>query len=326
MQRTRKLIALRRALDEQGRLKGDELVSHCPKCKHHKTKLSVNLVTDFFHCWVCGWGGSNILLILALDPERSFYDEYKYELDQKHGKIEKVEKKHIPVVLPREFVSLSDERRSLHFRQAIAYLADRGVSADDMRLYKLGFCEEGEYKNRVIFPSFDEFGELNFFYGRSIYKSDLKYKHGEFDKDVIYNDLLVDWKFPITIVEGPMDAIKAGSNAVPVMGSRLREGKLLAKIVHSKVPVYVALDNPNLEKRAGNNLISTIDLLMSYGVEVRHVHLGLRKDPGECSRQEFDEFVRSSVPLTSGAYLKLFMHHGSTSQIMKKSVCDGRAP
>jgi hypothetical protein len=33
---------------------GDEALFYCPSCKHHKKKLSVNLPTQKFQCWVCG--------------------------------------------------------------------------------------------------------------------------------------------------------------------------------------------------------------------------------------------------------------------------------
>ena len=35
----------------------DELLFHCPFCKHHKKKLSVNIDKGFFKCWVCDTKG-----------------------------------------------------------------------------------------------------------------------------------------------------------------------------------------------------------------------------------------------------------------------------
>ena len=33
---------------------GEEAVFNCPSCNHHKKKLTLNLSTQKFQCWVCG--------------------------------------------------------------------------------------------------------------------------------------------------------------------------------------------------------------------------------------------------------------------------------
>ena len=38
----------------------DELLFQCPKCDHHKNKLSVNIEKDAFKCWVCDFRGRKI--------------------------------------------------------------------------------------------------------------------------------------------------------------------------------------------------------------------------------------------------------------------------
>ena len=39
---------------------GQEYLFTCPKCKHHKRKLSVNLDKNVFKCWICEFKGNNI--------------------------------------------------------------------------------------------------------------------------------------------------------------------------------------------------------------------------------------------------------------------------
>ena len=41
----------------------DETLYHCPFCKHHKKKLSVNVTKGFFKCWVCDTKGAISYLI-----------------------------------------------------------------------------------------------------------------------------------------------------------------------------------------------------------------------------------------------------------------------
>lgn len=287
MDRARKLAALRRVADEDGYLKGDELVLHCmnPKgCRgqHPKKKLSINLITDAFHCWVCGWGHrSSILPILEVKGETEESRAYKAEAAPKE---KAPEKEYDPVRLPKEFRSLSATYGSPYYRQAMRYLADRGVGSDDILVYKLGYCEDGPYANRIIIPSFDGYGELNFFVGRAIFENSMKYKHGNFSKDIIFNEYMIDWDQPITLVEGPFDAIKAGYNAIPLQGTQLREdSKLFRKIVGTQKMVFVALDKDAPEQR-----YQLGQKLMKYGVTVGYLSWDKQfKDPGEMTKEQF---------------------------------------
>ena len=42
----------------------DEHLYHCPFCKHHKKKMSVNFAKNYFKCWVCDARGKNIYRIV----------------------------------------------------------------------------------------------------------------------------------------------------------------------------------------------------------------------------------------------------------------------
>ncbi len=47
--------------------KKSEISFKCPFCKHHKKKLNVNLLSQKWHCWVCGTGGHTILGLFRND-------------------------------------------------------------------------------------------------------------------------------------------------------------------------------------------------------------------------------------------------------------------
>lgn len=303
MHREWKLTALRRIIGDDGFTKGDEVVFNCPNpkgCagKHHKRKLSVNLVTDAFHCWVCGWGHrSSILPILEL---RGATDDSRLYRDNHVSKEERPERQYAKVVLPKEFRPLSVPRRSPYYNQAMEYLAKRGIGSDDIWNYKLGYCEDGEYSNRIIIPSFDVYGELNFFVGRTIFDNPhtIKYKHGEFDKDIIFNEYMVDWHQPVTLVEGPFDAIKAGYNSIPLQGSQLREdSKLFEKILLTQRMVFIALDNDAQDQRWKLG-----EQLMRRGLAVGYLSWSEKyKDPGDMTKDEFQR-CRSNPLVISDAF------------------------
>lgn len=281
MEVTRKKAALRKVLGEEERAKGDELIFVCPKegCRKDKAKLSVNVKTDRFHCWICNWGGNNLSGILRLKGQSQEYKEYISSLLPQ--KSESLKKYSIPS-LPREYRSLSKNWNSLYYRAALNYLSDRGIGIKEILKYKLGYCEDGDYRYRVICPSFDEYGLLNFSVGRSFYENSQKYKHDNLNKDIIFNEYLVDWSSPIVITEGPFDAMKA-ENAVPLLGSIIREDSaLFRKIVLAGVDVYFALDSDALEKQ-----MNIMEMFFSFGVRVHFVDLMGKKDLGEMSPAEF---------------------------------------
>jgi len=289
MRSARKLEALRSILGHEEFRKGDECIFFCPKHQHHKAKLSVNIKTDNFNCWVCGFKGFNLKPLLYFKGRNEEADKYAENIGRKDAKDsrDRASEEYDVPTLPAEFRSLSrsittDCPYRLH---AVRYVQDRGISNKDILRYKLGYCLEGPYKGRIIIPSFDSGGDLNFFVGRKFYDwAGLSYKHGNFDKNIIFNDYLVDWDEPVTLVEGPFDSFVA-ENSVPLQGTILNEDSLLfAKIVTSKEPVYLALDADARAKQ-----MKLMELFMSYGVPVGLIEVEKHDalDVGDMTRGQF---------------------------------------
>ena len=57
-----------------------------------------------------------------------------------------------------------------------------------------------------------------------------KYLNPPADRDIIFNELYIDWDSDIILVEGAFDAIKAGPNSIPLLGSTLREESSLFQL------------------------------------------------------------------------------------------------
>jgi hypothetical protein len=293
----RKLKAIKRTLGEPWLLKGDEAVFVCPQanCRKDRAKLSVNLARDTFHCWICDYGQGKGSLLVLMAPHSEEREEYRRELEDRRGakKTEPPAKVYDPVALPDEFKTLTVPSKSPYYRAAMEYLAGRGVHSDDILRYKLGYCDGGDYKNRILIPSFDLDGELNFFTARAIYKGVRSYDHGNFDKDIIFNELLVDWSRPVTLTEGPFDAIKIGDNAIPLQTSSLSEySKLFRKIVTEGIDVFFALDSDALKKQ-----LKIISAFLHYGTECYHVHLNGFKDAGDMTKEQFAAAKAKAFPV-----------------------------
>jgi len=160
-------------------LKGNEQAHHCPFCNHHKKKLQVNLDTQRWHCWVCDSKGRSIYSLLRklnvdirdLNRVRDVYgDEPEY--DSKEEYVAKLQ-------LPKEFKQLYFKPTGSFnpsYNQAIYYLNKRAITKADIVKYNIGYCEDGLYGGRVIIPSYDDNGDLNYFVARSFYEDEkMKY-------------------------------------------------------------------------------------------------------------------------------------------------------
>lgn len=266
MNKEKKIKILREILGNEHSVRNNEYIFYCKNkegCngRHHKPKLYVNVELNYFHCWVCNWSSKSLIPIFRMGARENL-NNY---IDDLYNNKKTNDKKFDTVKLPEEFVSLSNKKLSFHGNKAKEYLYSRGLTDNEIIKYKLGYCEDGEYKLRVIIPSFDSMGYLNFFVGRNFYDDGyLNYKHGIFSKDIIFNEYMVDWTKPITLTEGPFDSIIGGENVVPLQGSELNEeSKLFVKLVSNNSKVYIALDSDAVKKQ-----ISIVEKFIEFGLEV----------------------------------------------------------
>jgi DNA primase len=174
------------------------------------------------------------------------------------------------------------------YKHALKYLKSRGVSQDDMIKYSIGYCEDGLYSNRIIIPSYDNEGQLNFFIGRDIFDSKLKYRNSPTPKDIIGFELFVNWEEPILLVEGALDAITSKVNSIPLFGKTIMNN-LKRKILEKKVKtLYVALDND-----AVKDSMKIVEELMNEGIKVHMIKL-TEKDPNDIGYEKFTDIKNST--------------------------------
>tara|TARA_R110000824_G_scaffold113687_3_gene263581 strand:+ start:13439 stop:14371 length:933 start_codon:yes stop_codon:yes gene_type:complete len=277
----------------------DECLFMCPYCKHHKRKLSVNISKNTFKCWVCDSRGRNIYSLVRKCGNhsqkqhwRSFEEVVEIsEFDNifEEKKIEEVTQR---VNLPSEYTCLANKNLPLTAKTALKYLKKRGLNDYDILKWKIGYCENGEYRNRVIIPSFNLDGYCDYFIARTYTEDWLKYKNPPASKNVVFNELMINWNKSITLVEGVFDAINA-DNSVPILGSTLNTySKLFRAILTHSKRVYVALDQ-DAEKKA----LNIINALISHGVEVCKIDTSGYEDIGEMTKEKFEKRKQTSVLL-----------------------------
>ena len=256
-----------------------------------KKKLTLRVDNEFYHCWVCGYRGKGLGWFFKKHHPR--YQSEAAALFEK--RVVEIEEDVLPAVeLPEGFILLATLRKDADpdMRACRKYLLSRGFSQRELWYFKAGAVSKGRYRRRIIIPSFDSEGVLNYFTGRAIdSESGRKYLNPRVKRsEIIFNEINIDWNEELTIVEGPFDLMKANQNATCLLGSTLSESHLLFKrIVGNKTPVVLALD-PDAEKKMCN----IASLLSSFDVPVRILKIKEFSDVGEMPLGHLGELLHSA--------------------------------
>ena len=219
---------------------------NCPVCDDGRNKhnLEVNYIDGVYKCWSCGDSEGTHGSIKKL------FDKYANKRYQKLFNIlrpednKKVEKKKPKVVLPDNFILFKDSHPVYPVRkQAYNYLKSRGITDTIIEKFGIGFCDKGSHMGRIIIPSYNKKGELNYYVGRSWDPhSRAKYRNPEAEKEkIIFWESLIDWNKDIYLVEGAFDGMFL-DNPVVMLGKHMSE--LLFETIYNnaKANVIICLD------------------------------------------------------------------------------------
>jgi len=270
---------------------GSNVAVKCPACKEKKGKFSINVSNWMCHCWICGVKSRNIYFILkkhiSINVASSFAKEFGLPKDaRKHSEPDQAEEEEVKI--PDGFILLSEYlEKDPDIRDVIGYCMRRGLTRRDMRFFRVGTAKNLEFRRRVIIPSFDNMGNVNYFVSRTIDpKGYPKYANSKARKmEIIFNEMNINWKKELVLVEGPFDLFKSSENSTCLLGSKLPVScKLFRKIVENKTPVVLALDE---DMQRESCKIAT--LLSSYGCQVKIFPPIPGRDIGDMSKKEFKE-------------------------------------
>lgn len=176
----------------------------------------------------------------------------------------------------------------------LKYCQQRHLTETDVWRYKIGYCFTGKMAGRLVVPSYDAGGKMNYFVARTVRKG-IKppYENPETPKkQFVFNELMIDWSRPVWLVEGVFDMFKIPStNVVPLIGKEFGfDYRLFEKLVENNTPTIVALDNDANKER-----FKIAEMLFDSGItEVHTASWNARwKDPGAFySAKQFAANVR----------------------------------
>lgn len=214
----------------------------CPVCAEEKGledgdgkgNLEINYIRHVYKCWACGetFGTHGPLGKLfdgyATKAQKKLYNLVKPE------ELKQEEKKRLKLRLPEGFITFKDSNpKFIPHIEANRYLKSRGITDDIIEKYKIGYTVTGDFAYRIIVPSFDKEGSLNYFVARAWVPKKMKYKNPTVPKDeIIFNEGSIDWTKDVYLVEGVFDAFFL-TNPIVMLGKKM--SKLLFETLYNKV-------------------------------------------------------------------------------------------
>jgi DNA primase len=219
---------------------------NCPVCDDDRNKhnLEVNYIDNVYKCWSCGDSENThgslgkIFDKYGNKKQKKLYNVLKPETVVKRERPKKTLK------LPDSFTLFKDSSPVYPVRrQAMNYLKSRGITDKMIEKFGIGFCDKGDHAGRIVIPSYNTNGVLNYYIARSWNPmSRAKYRNPEVEKDkIIFWENLIDWNKDIYLVEGAFDGLFL-DNPIPMLGKHMSE--LLFDTIYQKAKgnVIICLD------------------------------------------------------------------------------------
>lgn len=284
-----------------------QLQFNCPQCaldkgvtSDGKFNLEVNLAINKFNCWSCGEVNNmhgSIFKLISKYGNSTLLSEYKKELlTLKYSnlynlpileKITNAEDLYFftdEISLPYGFTKIQTLSKTP--RRVFEYLTSRGITDEIVKEYSIGYTMyHDKYKStssRIVLPSYDKFGELNYWVGRdytSLPKR-MKYMNPKVDKkSIIFNEKLIQWDADLNIVEGPFDSIVV-PNSIPLLGKILRPDFQLFQTIFERcnANINIFLDGDAFENV--KVLYKTLNIGKLYN-RIRYIPTSIELDPSK---------------------------------------------
>lgn len=280
------------------------------KCMHDvdKFNLSYNAESKIFRCWKCEIRGSVHTLVKMFgkltDTEKLKlilpYIEPKVSIFAKPA----VDYEAIVCDLPKEYKPLHVPQNGFKYEQALKYVRDvRKISMKEIQEYNIGYTEDGPKKLRIIIPSYNAKGKVNYYEARAYYdKLNQTYMKPDYpDKDdIIFNEFRINWDIPIILVEGVFDAMRM-PNAIPILGKHVPP-YLLNRILKSNPRVILCLDED-----AVNTAEEIYSTLRSLGIDVYFIDMTGKCDVSKVYEDHGKEGIKQLLQSTRKLDFEFFI-------------------
>lgn len=274
----------------------------CPRCVNDKGSkeaskfnLEVNIFKGF-QCWSCcsmdNEMRGSISKLIKLYGNEHILREYRelittmkneplYELHFKDT-FEPLLKKETQ--LPSNFRPLIEDK--YYPKKVIEYLKERNIGWKIIEEFGLGYtaydANNKQVSSRIIIPSYNLYGELNYWTGRDYTSlpNRQKYFNPKVErKDLIFNEEKIQWDADITLVEGPFDHLVV-PNSIPLLGKSLDTDYKIYQALMTKANANV---NIFLDGDAFDSVVKIYKTLNQGKLrgKIRYIPVGPDYDPSK---------------------------------------------
>ena len=263
----------------------------CPMCSEDKGlydgdgkgNLTIQYEKGVYKCWSCYDRNNmhgNLLYLVKKYGNKQHLKDYLLIAPQQKYKKDENEDDLVPdfIELPETFKTFKDTNKfHTNYTEAYNYLKKRGLTDKIINHFNIGYTCEGKLKDRIIIPSYDIDGNLNYFIARSFIKwAKHKYINPEAKKElIIFNENKINWDSTVYLVEGAFDHIVT-PNSIPLLG-KLISNKLVNDLQYkAKGDVVLVLDGGEKEELDGIQLYKKLNTLNLYNrVKIVSIKYGL---------------------------------------------------
>lgn len=204
----------------------------CPVCASEKGlengdgkgNLEINYIRGVYKCWACGETyGTQGPLGRLIDQFGTKQQKKIFNLLRPQEEVER-EKPKLTLRLPEGYTKFKDSNSIfIPHKEAYNYLKSRGITEEHIEKYDIGYTAKGDYSFRIIVPSYDLNGKLNYFIARAWVNKKMKYKNPAVPKDeIIFNESRIDWTKDVFLCEGVFDAFFL-PNSIAMLGKHLSD-------------------------------------------------------------------------------------------------------
>lgn len=284
---------------------------NCPQCADEnggvpdgKHNLEVNVFIQKFQCWKCGETDGmkgNIGYLIKRYGSKRLYQEYKEEMlsIRKRSLYTFDEWDEAPIENFETFLTLPKTYSKINLKmpldkRLVAYLKKRKIDQETIDKFSIGYTrwesENPRWSYRIIVPSFDKFGDLNYWVGRDYTgASPQKYCNCDADKKaIVFQDSLINYDAPIYLVEGIFDALRF-PNCISLMGKVLVKDSLLYQTLYSQSnsEIVICLDSDTTEFET-KKIYKLLDQGKLRG-RIRYIRLGEESTPYKDFSEAYEE-------------------------------------
>jgi len=225
----------------------------CPFCEQaglrpdRKYHLGINYKKGYIHCWRC-------LRVHKLNYFLKLVDVQIDLTELEDGDSEPATyfiHKKIGIKFPSEYINILDlyDPQYPAYIQALKYI-DKRIGIDLAVKLNVGFCNIGDYANRIVVPVFDLNDEIIYFAARAVYpfiEPKIKNPVGP-RRDILFNWNVAQRFSEIFIMEGIFGALTVYPYGIATLGKEITDEQIL-KIIRTNVKIInIVLDNDAIKE------------------------------------------------------------------------------